>query len=190
MEIHKKLLATISPELHKHANNEMIGCLEGGIHLPHEAEETLTLFTEWAYTGEYGHRDEGETPPTEVRSKRKFIQDLWASIHKHLQLCVFSDKFNIPILKQLAESKFRTEITFVRPTCNKYVSGLVTAISFAYDNFSSSDPILSFLARYASWKLPLLRRTDRFNQLLLARPEFLKELLMNLSGSITMPTAT
>ncbi|CUS12650.1 unnamed protein product, partial [Tuber aestivum] len=53
MEIHKKLLASISPELDKHVNNDMKEGAEGIIYFPDEGEFTLTLFSEWAYTGEY-----------------------------------------------------------------------------------------------------------------------------------------
>ena len=54
MEIHKKLLASISPELDKHVNNGMREGIEGIICLPDEGEEVLSLFTQWAYTSD-GH---------------------------------------------------------------------------------------------------------------------------------------
>ncbi|KAG0637652.1 hypothetical protein HOY80DRAFT_1138183 [Tuber brumale] len=187
MEIHKKLLASISPELDKHVNNDMREGIEGIICLPDEGEEALTLFTKWAYTGEYGHKS--DTPLASTGNHIKLKQDPWQSLHKHLQLYVFSDKFNIPILKQLAESKFYAEISCVKPTTSKDASGLVLVIGYAYDNLPSPGPILKFLAQYASWKLELLRPTDGFNELILARPEFLKELLMNLDGPKTKPTA-
>ncbi|KAG0635548.1 hypothetical protein HOY80DRAFT_1139817 [Tuber brumale] len=185
MEIHKKLLASISPELDRHVNDMREGA-EGIVCLPDEGEEMLTLFTEWAYTGEYGRR--GGTPPANPGNHTELKQNPWPSLHKHLQLCVFSDKFNIPILKQLAESKFYTEISPLEPGSRKKDGpGLVMVIGYAYDNLPSSDPILTFLARYASWKLKLLRPMIRFNQLILARPELLKELLMNLEGPNTKP---
>jgi len=46
MEMHKKLLASISPELNKHVNNDMREDIEGIACLPDETEEMLTLFTE------------------------------------------------------------------------------------------------------------------------------------------------
>ncbi|KAG0637653.1 hypothetical protein HOY80DRAFT_249007 [Tuber brumale] len=187
IEIHKKLLASISPELNKHVNNDMREGTEGIIRLPDEGEEALTLFTEWAYTGEYGHG--GDTLITNTGNHTEPKQDPWLSLHEHLQLYVFSDKFNIPVLKQLAESKFHLQISCVKPTTNKDVSGIVLVIGYAYDNLPSSDPILGFLAQYASCNLELLRPTTRFNQLISARPELLKELLMNLKGPSPKPTA-
>ncbi|PWW73751.1 hypothetical protein C7212DRAFT_346695 [Tuber magnatum] len=182
MEIHKKLLASISPEFDKHVNNDMKEAIEGIIRLPDEGEEVFTLFTKWAYTGDYSHEDD-----TRLATKTKKSQ--WLSLHKHLQLCVFSDKFNIPTLKQLAESKFHAEIGPVDPKGKEDGAGLVLVIDYAYDNLPSSDPLLKFLAQYASWKLELLRGTAGFEELILARPEFLKELLMHLKGLSIKPTS-
>ncbi|KAG0637651.1 hypothetical protein HOY80DRAFT_248974 [Tuber brumale] len=186
IEIHKKLLTSISPELNKHVNNGMREGAEGIIHLPDEGEEILTLFTEWAYTGEYGHED--NIPLASMGTHTNPEQDPWQSLQRHLQLCVFSDKFNIPILKRLAESKFQIEISCLEPVTDNDVPGLIMVIGYAYDNLPSSDPILKFLAQYASWKLEFLRTTDGFNQLILDRPDLLKELLMNLKGPYSRPT--
>ncbi|PWW73750.1 hypothetical protein C7212DRAFT_346694 [Tuber magnatum] len=166
MEIHKKLLASISPELDKHVNNDMKEGIEGIILLPHEEEVVFTLFTKWVYTGDYAYED--DTP----------------------FLCVFSDKFNIPTLRHLAKSKFHAEVSPFEPNSTEDAAGLVLAIGYAYDNLPNSDPILKFLAHYASWKLELLRATPGFEELILARPEFLKALLATLKGLSTKPTAT
>jgi len=189
MEIHKKLLASISPELGKHVNNRMREGIEGIIRLPEEGEEVLTLFTEWAYTGDYTLED--SSPPTNRRSYIEPAQEQnpWLSLHKHLQLCVFADKFNVPTLKELAESKFHAEIDPIRPNSSRDVAGLVKVIGYAYDSLPSSDPILKFLAQYASWKLEFLRTSKRFNKLILGQPDFLRELLMNLQGPKTKPAA-
>ena len=182
MEMHKKLLASISPELNKHVNNDMREGIEGIIHLPEEGEEVVTLFTEWAYTGSYIH--EGDTPS----GIPGVNQDPWPSLHKHLQLCAFSDKFNIEALKQLAESKFYTEVIPLEPQSERDAAGLAMVIGYAYDNLPSSDPILKFLAQYASWKLELLRGTTGFDNLILALPDFLNQLLIYLNGLKTKPT--
>ncbi|KAG0635549.1 hypothetical protein HOY80DRAFT_1025023 [Tuber brumale] len=187
MEIHKKLLASISPELNKHVNNDMREGAEGIIRLPDEEEETVTLFAEWAYTGEYGYK--GEAQRANTGNCTKLNQDPWQSLHKHLQLYVFSDKFNVSILKQLAETRFHAEIGCIEPKSDNDVSGLVAVIGYAYDNLPNSDTILKFLAQYASWKLELLRPADGFSELILAQPELLKQLLMNLKGPNTKPTA-
>ncbi|PUU78968.1 hypothetical protein B9Z19DRAFT_1125783 [Tuber borchii] len=189
MEIHKKLLASISPELDKHINNDMREGIEGIIHLRDEEEEVLTLFTEWAYTGDYARKD--DALPADTRNCKKLKQDPWPSLHKHLQLCAFAEKFNIPILKQLAESKFYTEISLItiEPNCSRDVSGLFSVISYACDNLPSSDPVLKSLAQYAAWKLELLRETASFNDFVLGQPDFLKELLRNVNGSKARPMA-
>ena len=189
MEMHKKLLASISPELDKHVNNHMKEGIEGIIHLPDEGEEVLSLFTEWAYTGDYDCKD--DTLPANTGKPKESKQDPWPSLHKHLQLCAFAEKFNVPILKQLAESKFHTEIgsVTIEPNCSSDVSGLVVVIGYVCDNLPSSDPILKFLAQYAAWKLGLLRETTSFNDLVLCQPDFLKELLRNLNGPGARPMA-
>ncbi|KAG0637648.1 hypothetical protein HOY80DRAFT_907495 [Tuber brumale] len=174
IEIHKKLLANISLELKKYVHSE-------GIRLPNEKEEVVTLFTKWAYTGDYAH--EGVTPLATDPKKNP-----WLSLRQHLQLYVFSDKFKIPTLKQLAESKFHTEIRPVHPNGKEDVAGIVMVIGYAYDNLPGSDPILNFLARYASWKFELLRATAEFTQLILTHPNFLQELFTNLKGLSTKPT--
>ena len=182
MEIHKKLLASISPELNKHVNNDMREGIEGIIRLPDEGKEAVTLFIEWAYTGDYTHK--GDTPSGFLGLN----QDPWPSLHKHLQLCAFSDKFNICALKKLAESRFQTEISPLEPRSQKDAAGLLMVIGYAYDNLPSSDPILKYLAQYASWKLELLRATVGFDKLILAQPDFLNQLLIHLSGLSTKPT--
>ena len=182
MEIHKKLLTSISPELNKHVNNDMREGIEGIIRLPDEGKEAVTLFIEWAYTGDYTHKS--DTPSGFLG----LIQDPWPSLHKHLQLCVFSDKFNICALKQLAESRFYIQINPLEPRGERDAAGLLMVIGYAYDNLPSSDPILKFLAQYASWKLELLRATVGFDKLILAQPDFLNELLIYLTGLSTKPT--
>ena len=182
IEMHKKLLASISPELNKHVNNDMREGIEGIMHLPEEGEEIVTLFIEWAYTGDYTHK--GGTPSGFLGLN----QDPWSNLHKHLQLCVFGDKFNIPILKQLAESKFHTEINPLEPQSERDAAGLLMVIGYAYDNIPSSDPILKFLAQYASWKMELLRAAVGFDSFLLDRPDFLNQLLICLGGLSTKPT--
>ncbi|CUS12647.1 unnamed protein product [Tuber aestivum] len=185
MEIHKKLLASVSRELNKHVNNNMREGIEGIICLPDEEEETIAHFTEWAYTGEYTL----SPPPANTNSYTGPRQHPWSNLHKHLQIYVFSDKFNIPVLMRLAESKFHSEIKPLRPNGNEDVVGLVKLIDYAYNNLPSPDPILKFLTQYASWKLELLRPSQVFHRLMLQRPEFLKDLLMNLKGPSTKPKA-
>ncbi|PUU78963.1 hypothetical protein B9Z19DRAFT_1192926 [Tuber borchii] len=189
MEIHKKLLASISSELDKHVNNDMREGIEGKIYLPDEGEEVLTLFTEWAYTGDYASKDDALR--ADRGNPKKLKQDPWPSLHKHLQLYAFAEKFNVPILKRLAESKFHIEIgpVSVESNCSRNVSSLVKAIGYACDNLPSSDPVLKFLAQYAAWRLELLRETASFNDLVSSQPDFLKELLMNVRGPKAKPKA-
>ncbi|KAG0637649.1 hypothetical protein HOY80DRAFT_1050791 [Tuber brumale] len=152
MEIHKKLLASISPELDKHVNNDMKEGIEGIIRLPDEDSGVLTLFAEWAYTGDYGCED--TTPSLGPPFRR------WVPIFRHLRLYIFSDKFNVSTLKQLAERKFHTKINSAMPTDERDAIALDQVIHCAHDNLPSSDPIVKFLARYASWRFKLLRTTD------------------------------
>ncbi|KAG0635546.1 hypothetical protein HOY80DRAFT_981632 [Tuber brumale] len=187
MEMHKKLLASISPELNKHVNNDMKEGIEGIIRLPDEEEDTLMDFIEWAYTGEYTRKD--CTPTSGIGTFAEPGSNPWPSLRKHLQLCVFSDKFNISILKQLAESKFHAEISPIEPKSMRDATGLMMVIDYAFDNLPCSDPVLKYLVQYASWKFELLRGTAELAELLLARPGVLKELLVTLKGSGIKPTS-
>ncbi|RPA89222.1 hypothetical protein L873DRAFT_1755295 [Choiromyces venosus 120613-1] len=185
MEIHKKLLASISPELNKHVNNDMKEGIEGIIYLPDDEEEVLTLFTEWAYTGEYSYED--DKPVVIPHKSKQSKQNPWQNLRMHLRLYVFSDKFNISTLKKLAGSKFHENISPIAPHTDEDAVGLLMVIKFAFDNLPDSDPTLKFLAQYASWKLALLRGREGFNQLILTQAAFMKELLVNLTGLPTKP---
>jgi len=185
MEMHRKLLASISPELDKHVNNNMKEGIEGKIHFPEEGEDTLALFSEWAYTGSYAIVD--DTPASQPLDPSKQPQppanaDPWPRLRLHLQLYVFADKFNVPTLKQLAKANFSREINPVELTRGGDVSGLISVIEYAYDNLQDSDSVPKFLARYASWRLSLLRARDEFIQLISTHPEFAKELLATVTG--------
>jgi len=182
MEIHKKLLASISPELNKHVNNYRRKDIKGIINLPDDREEVLTLFTEWAYTGDYTHKgiQLGSPPGPE---------DPWPPLYNHLQLCVFAAKFNIPALGELAGSKFYTEINRIEPSSQRDATCLVMVIGYAYNNLPGSHPTLKFLAKYASWKLGFLRGTTAFKQLTSSHPDFLEEFLLHLNGLNAKPMA-
>ena len=51
--IHRSLLASISPELEKHTNNEMKEGKEGRMILREVSETTMERFLQWAYKGQY-----------------------------------------------------------------------------------------------------------------------------------------
>lgn len=51
--VHKRLLASLSPELEKHVNNDMREGREGQMHLSEVEEETMIAFLCWAYTHDY-----------------------------------------------------------------------------------------------------------------------------------------
>jgi len=185
MEIHKNLLASISPELNKHVNNDMKEGIEGIIHLAEEGEETLTLFSEWAYTGEYTIVDntavvEAFDPDTSHYTQVK--ADPWPSLLMHLRLYVFSDKFNIPALNLLSKSGFSGEISSIHLTLAGDAAGLTSVIEYAYDNLPVSDPVPKFLARFASWGLESLMVSDEFIQLTSTHPDFVRGLFENLQG--------
>jgi hypothetical protein len=186
MEMHKKLLASISPELDKHVNNNMKEGIEGTIHFPEEGEGMVTLFTEWAYTGEYAIVD--NTPPPHAGIQTQVKVNLWPKLRMHLELYVFSDKFNIPTLRLLAKSKFSLAINTVDVTDQVDATSLISMIEYVYDNLPDSDPIPKFLARFASWKWVFLRGRDEFIRLMSTQPEFMKELIVNLAGLGSRPS--
>ena len=190
MEMHRKLLASISPELDKYVNNNMKEGIEGEIHLPEEGEDTFAFFSEWAYTGGYTIVD--ETPASQLLDPSGQPQllsnvDPWSKLRLHLQLYVFADKFNVSTLKGLVKGNFSEVISPVELTRGGDVAGLTSVIEYAYDNLPVSDSVPKFLAQYASWRLGLLRGRDEFIQLISSRPEFAKELLVNLTGMSWKP---
>ncbi|RPA89228.1 hypothetical protein L873DRAFT_704139 [Choiromyces venosus 120613-1] len=176
MEIHKKLLADISPELNKLINNDMKEGIEGIIRLPEEGEDMLSLFTEWAYTGEY----EMMQPPKQ--------RNIWSVPRMHLELYVFSDKFNIPTLRELVKAKLYIEICFISVEDDDHVLDLISILEYAYDNLSDWDPVCLYLARYSASKLKVLRSRDEFIEFASNQPEFMKEFLENLTSSSTGPS--
>ncbi|KAG0136798.1 hypothetical protein HOY82DRAFT_32819 [Tuber indicum] len=185
MEMHKKLLASISPELDKHVNNNMKEGIEGIIHFPEEGEGMVALFTEWAYTGEYAIVDNTPLPHAGIQTQVK--ANPWPKLRMHLELYVFSDKFNIPTLRLLAKSKFSLEIRVVDVTDQVDAASLNSMIEYVYDNLPDSDPIPKFLAQFASWKWAFLRGRDEFIRLMSTQPEFMKELIVNLTGLGSRP---
>ncbi|RPA89227.1 hypothetical protein L873DRAFT_704228 [Choiromyces venosus 120613-1] len=185
MEIHKKLLASISPELNKLVNNDMKEGIEGVIHLPEEGEDLINLFTEWAYTGEYkmkeGQLSTTAKDPYMGMGQLPQYRDIWSILRMYLELYIFSDKFNIPTLMKLAKAKFYTEISSITIAGDSHVLGLISILEYAYDKFSHSDPICLYLARDSASKLKSLWRKDNFIKFASNRPEFMKEFLANLT---------
>ncbi|CUS12649.1 unnamed protein product [Tuber aestivum] len=202
MEIHKKLFASISPELDKHVNNDMKEGAEGIIYFPDEGEFALTLFSEWAYTRGYTIVDSTPVVKTPVPQSSNppfggppahggYLEvkaDPWPSLRTHLELYAFSDKFNIPTLKLLAKSKFSTEMNLVDLKGKTDADGLTSIIEYAYNNLPDSDPIQKFLAQFVSWTLELLQERDEFIKFISTQPEFIKDLLVNLKGLAARPT--
>ncbi|RPA89226.1 hypothetical protein L873DRAFT_1849406 [Choiromyces venosus 120613-1] len=182
MEIHKKLLAGISSELSKLANIDTKEGIEGVIHLPEEGEDLINLFIEWAYTGEYEKEDESfiaVKDPTQLPKQR----DIWSVLRMHIELYIFSDKFNIPTLMKLAKAKFCGKISSITIEYDSHVLGLISILEYAYDKLSDSDPICLYLARYSASKLKSLRSRDEFIKFASNQPGFMKEFLANLPSS-------
>ena len=51
--VHKDLLASLSPELEKHVNNDMKEGREGQMHLSEVEEGTMKAFLRWVYKDDY-----------------------------------------------------------------------------------------------------------------------------------------
>ncbi|KAF8455437.1 hypothetical protein BDZ91DRAFT_637880, partial [Kalaharituber pfeilii] len=182
--VHRSLLASLSPELDKHVNNDMKEGLEGVMELSDVEEATMKALLEWAYTKDYTTM---LLVLKEVQSKSTSA----SALLQHTNVYVLADRFNITILKEQAYSKITTLLNTVGKMKEAAdIETLLSAITYAFDNLpcstaSSSDSIqvipseklLKYFARYSAWLLDVLQNKKEFNMLLLHCADFARAVL-------------
>ncbi|KAF8460191.1 hypothetical protein BDZ91DRAFT_785494 [Kalaharituber pfeilii] len=195
--IHKALLASLSPELHKHVNNQMREGQEGIIELSDVEQETFKAFLFWAYAREY------RTPNPESPS----------SLLYHTKLYVFADRFNIAGLSDLSLSKVTTLLVECGMVASPQdITSVTLAIAYACANlpFSTvsssasstagasthsspavsglpSDRLLRYFTQYATWTLDSLRNSREFIDLLSNSHDFAIAVAVNSSATAHPP---
>ncbi|KAF8460190.1 hypothetical protein BDZ91DRAFT_685039 [Kalaharituber pfeilii] len=194
--IHKSLLASLSPELHKHVNNEMREGQEGILELSDVEEETLKAFLLWAYKTEY--RTHNPKSPS--------------SLLYHTKLYAFGDRFNVAGLMDLTYCKITTVLMECgMVTSQEDITSVISAIAYACENlrFSTvdwsgsstagasttssppisglpSDRLLRYFTQYSVWALDSLRTSCEFINLLSSSNDFAIALVVS-SSAVAVP---
>ncbi|KAF8465024.1 hypothetical protein BDZ91DRAFT_763775 [Kalaharituber pfeilii] len=152
-------------------------------------EPTIKAFLEWAYTKDYA------TP----------LPDTASALLRHSKVYVLADRFNTPILKELAYSRITALLADLGMiTESADIEALLSAITFAFDSlpFSTvnrtpssnivapSEKLLKYFAQYASWSLDVLREKTEFGALLLHCADFARALVTLSRGTATPPWST
>lgn len=183
--IHKTLLSSLSTELHKHVNNDMKEGRENVIELSEVDEPTIEGFLEWAYFKDYQHAT--------------LLPKNSTALLYHTKIYVLADRFNIPLLKDLAFSKITTLLAELGMVAERAdLVAIVAAVEYAYDNLlahsgSSSDSgptperLLQYFTRYISWTLDVFRSNDEFLKLLASNSDFAEALVVSCSPALTPP---
>ncbi|KAF8450184.1 hypothetical protein BGX38DRAFT_1185065 [Terfezia claveryi] len=156
--IHRALLASISPELAKHTNNDMKEGKESRMILHEVNATTIERFLQWAYKGYYTVAQSGV---------------LALSIHTHIY--AFAERFNIPVLKDEAYDKANRSLQaldgYPRPSDEETME-VTNVFDYAFTNLPvQTDPLLKDYAQYMAWNLEILRKKDCFLNLLMDNPE-------------------
>ncbi|KAF8445446.1 hypothetical protein BDZ91DRAFT_753687 [Kalaharituber pfeilii] len=184
--VHRGLLASLSPELDKHANNNMKEGLEGNMELSDVEEATMKAFLEWAYTKDY-------TFPNPNTA---------SALLKHTKLYALADRFNIATLKDLVYSriaKLLTDLGKIKEAAD--IGALLSAITYAFDNlpcltptscdsiqaFMPSEKLLKYFAQYSAWLLEVLKDKNEFSTLLISCGDFVRAVLSVSRAAVSAP---
>ncbi|KAF8416417.1 hypothetical protein EV426DRAFT_626891 [Tirmania nivea] len=156
--VHRALLASVSPELGKHTNNDMKEGQEGRMVLREVSETTMERFLQWVYKGHYTLKETGA---------------LGLSIHT--QIYSFAERFNIPMLKDEAFSNASGNLHalqgYPRPS-DEVIMEVTNVFDYAFSNLPvETDPLLKVYAQYMAWDLEILRKKNCFLDLLRDNPD-------------------
>jgi len=195
--IHKALLASLSPELKKHSDNQMKEGLAGEMVLEEVDRKTMQRFLQWAYRGEYTVTLPPHSPPT-------------TSLLSHIHLYVFGDRFNIPPLQNLsynhiisllpqlqlhmpsggssAPTAAATSTTTSHLLSDRDHLILLRALRYAADNLpSTSDRLMMQLIQTLAWSLESVSPLPEFAVVVHAQPEVAVAVCRAARGSVEPP---
>ncbi|KAF8466862.1 hypothetical protein BDZ91DRAFT_724192 [Kalaharituber pfeilii] len=154
----KELLASLSPELRNHIQNEMREGLKGEMVVADVDKVTLERFLQWAYTRDYTV-DAKSQPPLMV----------------HTKIYVLADRFNVPALQDLSFGRLTATLAdhpILRRDFIKDMSIVLKVTLYAADNLPNlSKPPLNYLIRYITWGIESARILPEFSDLIHARPD-------------------
>ncbi|KAF8461631.1 hypothetical protein BDZ91DRAFT_797921 [Kalaharituber pfeilii] len=141
--VQRELLASLSPELRKHIENEMKEGLNGEMVLYDVDKDTMQRFLQWAYLKDY------KTLQTQAVSSTLLL---------HAKLYVFGDRFNIGSLKD--------------PNPDPNLSAAVfSAVRYVMENVPSlTERLVDYLLRYIAQILDSICDLADFEELILAHP--------------------
>lgn len=142
---------------------------------------------------------------------RRFIYTEWlhysastvpsssAILPYHTKIYVLADRFNIPLLKDLAFSKITALLADLGMVAERTdLVAMVTAVTYAFDNLlvhsgspsdsgSTLERLLQYFTQYFSWALDAFRSNDEFKKLLTSNSDFAEALVVNCSPTLTPP---
>ncbi|KAI5811783.1 hypothetical protein DFH27DRAFT_535038 [Peziza echinospora] len=191
--IHKKLLASLSPEWEKHVKNEMREGIEGSMMLHDVDSPTVRRFLQWAYTQEYSIPD--GLPKG-------------ASLQVDIKMFVLADRFNI---KRLAKHSFarlsahlrafdgtKDDVTlaWIMGACVYAFAQLPTQPAEAFlgdkDAFQNSDNINgtaagAYLISFIAYKLDIFKLNHQFGDFLNKNHHIAQALLYKAQNSRLPP---
>ncbi|KAI5779196.1 hypothetical protein DFH27DRAFT_587337 [Peziza echinospora] len=190
--IHKKLFASLSPELSKHAYNEMKEGTTDMMVLKEVDKASMVRLIEWAYTGLY----EGSVESSEA-------------LITHLKLYAIADRFNITTLRELSFSRCSELIVKLGNVQSpKDLEAILGGMRYAFENLpsrnlfdmpkaasDSAEPentennILLYLGQYAAYILVALRGQEGFGRLIEDNAEFAKAVVSQTSAANFAPWA-
>ncbi|KAF8461193.1 hypothetical protein BDZ91DRAFT_737403 [Kalaharituber pfeilii] len=155
--IQRELLASLSPELRKHIDNEMKEGIKGEMALHDVDRDTLQRFLQWAYVKEY---------TTDSRSEHT------SALLLHSKLYVLADRFNIGPLKDLSFQKLTSSLTEKSNPDPSLSADVLRSAMYAVENLPAlTERLVDYLLRYIAWILDNVRDLEDFTQLFQAHPD-------------------
>ncbi|KAF8463277.1 hypothetical protein BDZ91DRAFT_731906 [Kalaharituber pfeilii] len=153
--IHKALLASLSPELRRHTDNDMKEGLKGEMVLRGVDLTTMQMFLQWAYTKDY--------------TVNKSSLDLFLI---HTKLYVLGDRFNVTALQDAAFAYITASLAATPEVSAKTAPSVLATLLYALDNLpSAQDRLVNYLLRYIAWALDVLAWLPAFAELAYAHPD-------------------
>lgn len=184
--MHEGLLRSLSPVLLAACDGKWKEQISGRYKFSEDVtERTLLCFLTWAYNGDYDSNDEAETRPSPNEALVRYEkgtngerapeeplgetpaaaaaivdkeQRVMHPLLLHISLYVFADVYQIEPLKASTKQKILDQLEKLEnlPESHERVA-IFDLLDYAFSRLPEQDPLLHWLARYASWKLDDLR---------------------------------
>ncbi|KAF8458726.1 hypothetical protein BDZ91DRAFT_742852 [Kalaharituber pfeilii] len=156
--VQRELLASLSPELRKHINNDMKEGLNGEMVLHDVDKDTLQRFLEWAYVKDY-RTDSGSHATS-------------SALLLHAKLYVFADRFNIGSLKDLSFQKLTSILNEQSDPDPSLSADVLKAAGYAIANLPAlTERLAEYFLGYIAWKLDNVRDLADFTEIFRAQPD-------------------